>query len=210
MPLRGTSILRLRRAPFGFIGRRPSGQARRLFGWSQTRESLCRTPVSKGLLVSYAILYFHFSACSLRRLRARQRSYGFAFDDDTEWRFAQLSYRPLRRRVPLRGTSILRLRRAPFGFIGRRPSGQARRLFGWSQTRESLCRTPVSKGLLVWHVIPCFRFSSCAFTRIRARQRAHGFASDDDTEWRFAQLSYWSLRRSSCHSILRRLQGLLS
>ena len=190
MPLRGTSILRLRRAPFGFIGRRPSGQARRLFGWSQTRESLCRTPVSKGLLVSYAILYFHFSACSLRRLRARQRSYGFAFDDDTEWRFAQLSYRPLRRRVPLRGTSILRLRRAPFGFIGRRPSGQARRLFGWSQTRESLCRTPVSKGLLVWHVIPCFRFSSCAFTRIRARQRSLDFARNDDTEWRFALLAY--------------------
>ena len=73
--------------------------------------------------------------------------------------------------MPLRGTSILRLWRAPFGFIGRRPSGQARRLFGWSQTRESLCRTPVSKGLLVSHVIPCFRFSSCAFTRIRARQR---------------------------------------
>ena len=92
--------------------------------------------------------------------------------------------------VPLRGTSILRLRRAPFGFIGRRPSGQARRLFGWSQTRESLCRTPVSKGLLVWHVIPCFRFSSCAFTRIRARQRSLGFARNDDTEWRFAQLSY--------------------
>ena len=59
VPLRGTSILRLRRGPFGFIGRRLSGQARHLFGWSQTRESLCRTPVSKGLLVSYAILYFH-------------------------------------------------------------------------------------------------------------------------------------------------------
>ena len=84
--------------------------------------------------------------------------------------------------VPLRGTSILRLRLAPFGFIGRRPSGQARHLFGWSQTRESLCRTPVSKGLLVWHVIPCFRFSSCAFTRIRARQRYLDFASVDDTE----------------------------
>ena len=102
--------------------------------------------------------------------------------------------------MPLRGTSILRLRRAPFGFIGRRPSGQARRLFGWSQTRESLCRTPVSKGLLVWHVIPCFRFSSYAFTRIRVRQRAYGFASDDDTEQRFAQLSYWSLRRRGASS----------
>ena len=56
--------------------------------------------------------------------------------------------------VPLRGTSILRLRRAPFGFIGRRPSGQARHLFGWSQTRASLCRTPVSKWLLIWHAIP--------------------------------------------------------
>ena len=54
---------------------------------------------------------------------------------------------------------------------------------------------PFSKGLLVWHVIPRFRFSSCAFTRIRVRQRAHGFASVDDTEWRFAQLAYWSLRR---------------
>ena len=82
VPLRGTSILRLRRAPFGFIGRRPSGQARRLFGWSQTRESLCRTPVSKGLLVSYAIRYFHFSACSLRRIRARQRSLDFASVDE--------------------------------------------------------------------------------------------------------------------------------
>ena len=56
-----------------------------------------------------------------------------------------------------------------------------------------------SKGLLVWHVIPCFRFSSYAFTRIRVNQRAHGFASDDDTD-RCA---------SSCHSILRRLQGAL-
>ena len=84
--------------------------------------------------------------------------------------------------VPLRGTSILRLRRAPFGFIGRRPSGQARRLFGWSQTRESLCRTPVSKGLLVWHVMPCFRFSACSLRRIQVRQRAHGFASVDDTD----------------------------
>ena len=101
--------------------------------------------------------------------------------------------------VPLRGPSILRLWRAPFGFIGRRPSGQARRLFGWSQTRESLCRTPVSKGLLVWHVIPCFRFSSCAFTRIRVRQKSYGFASDDDTD-RCASL---------CYSILRRLQGPL-
>ena len=154
VPLRGTSILRLRRAPFGFIGRRPSGQARRLFGWSQTRESLCRTPVSKGLLVSYAILYFHFSSCAFTRIRVRQRAHGFASDDDTEQRFAQLAYWSLRRRVPLRGTSILRLRRAPFGFIGRRPSGQARHLFGWSQTRESLCRTPVSKWLLIWHEIP--------------------------------------------------------
>ena len=59
VPLRGTSILRLWRGPFGFIGRRLSGQARRLFGLSQTRKSLCGTPVSKGLLVSYAILYFH-------------------------------------------------------------------------------------------------------------------------------------------------------
>ena len=145
---------------------------------------------SKGLLASYAILYFHISACSLRRIRARQRSYDFASVDDMEQRFAQLAYWSLRRRVPLRGTSILRLRRAPFGFIGRRPSGQARRLFGWSQTRESLCRTPVSKGLLVWHVIPCFRFSAYAFTRIRVRQRSLEFASDDDTEQRFAQLSY--------------------
>ena len=40
-----------------------------------------------------------------------------------------------------------------------------------------------------------FCFSSCAFTRIRVKQRAHGFASVDDTEWRFAQLAYWSLRR---------------
>ena len=98
VPLRGTSILRLRRAPFGFIGRRPSGQARRLFGWSQTRESLCRTPVSKGLLVSYAIPYFHFSVCSLHRIRARQRSLDFASVDDTEWRFAQLAYWSLRGR----------------------------------------------------------------------------------------------------------------
>ena len=52
-----------------------------------------------------------------------------------------------------------------------------------------------SKGLLNWHVIPCFRFSSCAFTRIRVKQRSYGFASDDDTEQRFAQLAYWSLRR---------------
>ena len=54
---------------------------------------------------------------------------------------------------------------------------------------------PFSKGLLVWHLIPCFRFSSYAFTRIRVRQRAHGFASDDDTEQRFAQLACCSLRR---------------
>ena len=33
----GHSILRLWRGPFGFIGRRPGGQVRRLFGWSQTR-----------------------------------------------------------------------------------------------------------------------------------------------------------------------------
>ena len=43
----------------------------------------------------------------------RQRAHGFASVDDTEWRFAQLAYWSLRRRVPLRGTSILRLRRAP-------------------------------------------------------------------------------------------------
>ena len=182
MPLRGTSILRLRRAPFGFIGRRPSGQARRLFGWSQTRESLCRTPVSKGLLVWHVIPCFRFSSCAFTRIRVRQRSYGFASDDDMEQRFAQLAYWSLRRRVPLRGTSILRLWRAPFGFIGRRPSGQARRLFGWSQTRESLCRTPVSKGLLVSYAILYFHFSPCSLRRIRVSQRAHGFASDDDTE----------------------------
>ena len=63
--------------------------------------------------------------------------------------------------APLRGTSILRLRRAP---------------------------SP--RGLLVWHVIPCFRFSACSLRRIRARQRSLGFASVDDTEQRFAQLSY--------------------
>ncbi len=54
---------------------------------------------------------------------------------------------------------------------------------------------PFSKGLLAWHVIPCFRFSSCAFTRIQVRQRSYGFASVDDTEQRLAQLAYWSLRR---------------
>ena len=176
VPLRGTSILRLWRAPFGFIGRRPSGQARRLFGWSQTRESLCRTPVSKGLLVWHVIPCFRFSACSLRRIRARQRSHGFASVDDMEQRFARLAYWSLRRRVPLRGTSILRLWRGPFGFIGRRPSGQARRLFGWSQTRESLCRTPVSKGLLRSYAIPCFCFSACSLRRIRVQQRSLGCA----------------------------------
>ena len=41
-------------------------------------------PFSKGLLVSYAIPYFHFSACSLRRIRARQISLDFASDDDTD------------------------------------------------------------------------------------------------------------------------------
>ena len=95
-----------------------------------------------------------FSAYAFTRIRVRQRAHGFASDDDTEWRFALLSYWSLRRRVPLRGTSILRLRRAPLGFIGRRPSGQARHLFGWSQTRKSLCGTPVSKWLLIWHAIP--------------------------------------------------------
>ena len=95
-----------------------------------------------------------FSAYAFTRIRVRQRAHGFALNDDTKSRFAELSYWSLRRRLPLRGTSILRLWRAPFGFIGRRPSGQARRLFGWSQTRESLCRTPVSKWLLIWHAIP--------------------------------------------------------
>ena len=37
----------------------------------------------------------------------------FDLNDDTKSRFAQLAYWSLRRRVPLRGTSILRLRRAP-------------------------------------------------------------------------------------------------
>ena len=122
----------------------------------------------------------------------------FALNDDTKSRFALLSYCSLRRRVPLRGTSILRLRRAPFDFIGRRPSGQARRLFGWSQTRESLCRTPVSKGLLISYAIPYFHFSVCSLPRIRARQRSLDFASVDDMEQRFAQLAYWSLRRRGC------------
>ena len=70
-------------------------------------------PFSKGLLVWHVIPRFHFSACSLRRIRVRQRAHGFASDDDTEQRFAQLAYWSLRRRVPLRGTSILRLWRAP-------------------------------------------------------------------------------------------------
>ena len=37
----------------------------------------------------------------------------FARNDDTKSRFAELAYWSLRRRVPLRGISILRLRRAP-------------------------------------------------------------------------------------------------
>ena len=37
----------------------------------------------------------------------------FARNDDTKSRFEELAYWSLRRRVPLRGTSILRLRRAP-------------------------------------------------------------------------------------------------
>ena len=137
---------------------------------------------SKGLLIWHVIPCFRFSAYTFTRIRVRQRAHGFASDDDTEQRLAQLSCQPLRRRVPLRGASILRLRRAPFGFIGRHPSGQARHLFGWSQTRESLCRTPVSKGLLVSYAILYFHFSPCSLRRIRARQRAHGFASVDDTE----------------------------
>ena len=169
VPLRGTSILRLRRAPS------PRGYS------------------------------YHMQYCTFISQPARYVAYERGKDLSASLSMTIRSdalhscHTDRCRRVPLRGTSILRLRRAPFGFIGRRPSGQARRLFGWSQTRESLCRTPVSKGLLVWHVIPCFRFSSYAFTRIRVNQRAHGFASVDDMD-RYA---------SSCHSILRRLQGPL-
>ena len=64
-------------------------------------------------------------------------------------RFQPIVRYPLRRRMPLRGISILRLWRGPFGLTGRRLNGQARRLFGLGQTRKSLCRTSVSKGLLV-------------------------------------------------------------
>ena len=153
VPLRGTSILRLWRAPS------PRGY-------------------------SYHMQYRTFISHPARYV-AYERGKDFSTSLPLAiWSSALHSWHTDRcvEGVPLRGTSILRLRRAPFGFIGRRPSGQARRLFGWSQTRESLCRTPVSKGLLVWHVIPCFRFSSYAFTRIRVRQRAYGFASDDDTD----------------------------
>ena len=87
-------------------------------------------PLLQGLLVWHVIPCFRFSSCTFTRIRVRQRAHGFASVDDTEWRFAQLAYWSLRRRVPLRGTSILRLWRGPFGFIGRRLSGQARRLFG--------------------------------------------------------------------------------
>ena len=155
----------------------------------------------------------------------RQRAHGFASVDDTEWRFAQLAYWSLRRRVPLRDTSILRLRRAPSPrgysyhmqyctFISQparylayergKDLSTSLPLTIWSSTLhtyhtvrcaegclfEAHPSCAFSKGLLVWHVIPCFHFSSCAFIRIRVRQKSYGFASDDDTEWRFAQLAY--------------------
>ena len=69
----------------------------------------CCLPVLSG----HAMPCFRFSSCAFTRIRVRQRSLDFASDDDTELHFALLSYWSLRRRVPLRGTSILRLRRAP-------------------------------------------------------------------------------------------------
>ena len=71
-----------------------------------------------------------------------------------EKRFQPIVRYPLHRRMPLRGISILRLLRGPFGLTGRRLNGQARRLFGLGQTRKSLCGTSVSKGLLVPYITP--------------------------------------------------------
>ena len=108
-------------------------------------------PFSKGLLKSYAIPCFCFSACSLPRIRARQRSLDFTRNDDTEWRFAQLSYWSLRRRSASSRHSIL--------------------AFG----------APLLQGAtrIICNIV--LSFSACSLRRIRVRQRSYGFASDDDT-----------------------------
>ena len=136
--------------------------------------SLSRGFHSKGLLVLHVIPCFRFSSCAFTRIRARQRSIDFARNDDTEWHFAQLSYRPLRRRVPLRGTSILRLWRAPS------PRGYSYHMqyrafvslpahyVAYERGKDLSTSLPLtirssalhswhtgrSKGLLIWHAIP--------------------------------------------------------
>ena len=131
-------------------------------------------PFSKGLLSWRVIPYFHFSPCSLRRIRARQSSLDFASIDDTEWRFAQLACCSLRRRVPLRGTSILRRRRAPslraysYHMQYRTFISQPARYVAYERGKALSTSLPLtirssalhsyhtdrSKGLLIWHAIP--------------------------------------------------------
>ena len=125
---------------------------------------------SKGLLVSYAIPYFHFSARSLPRIRARQRFLDFASVDDTEWRFAQLAYWSPHRRA----ASSRHIYPAPsprgysYHIQYRTFISQPARYVAYERGKDlstslpmtirssalHCCHTDRCKWLLIWHAIP--------------------------------------------------------
>ena len=120
-------------------------------------------PFSKGLLKSYAIPCFCFSACSLRRIRVQQRSLGCARDDEARKCLRAV----IGMTAPVNGASsrhsILRLRRAPS------PRGYSDHMqyrafvslpahYVAYECKKDPSATPLArpafKGLLSWRVIP--------------------------------------------------------